>query len=197
MKNDLFNLSDEKYQVKNSKQYVVVPSLPDNLKPLMDIAYNLWWVWNSDALELFRRIDRDLWEEHYHNPIMLLGTVAENRLLELSKDSGFLSHQERVMNSLNRYMEIQTWYDQQYPGQKSKAIAYFSTEFGIHESLPIYSGGLGILSGDHLKSASDMGLPLVGVGLLYRQGYFKQYLNFDGWQQEEYVENHFSRMPIG
>jgi len=196
MNNDLFNLSEEKYTVKNSKQYVVVPSLPDTLKPLLEIAYNLWWVWNSDALELFRRIDRDLWEESYHNPIMLLGSVQEERLTELSVDNGFISHLERVQNNLKRYMELETWYDKQYPGQKDKQIAYFSTEFGIHESLPIYSGGLGILSGDHLKSASDMGLPLVGIGLLYRLGYFKQYLNFDGWQQEEYIENHFSRMPI-
>jgi len=196
MNNDLFNLSEEKHTVKNSKQYVVVPSLPDNLKPLLDIAYNLWWVWNSDALELFRRIDRDLWEEFYHNPIMMLGSVSEEKLMELSKDNGFVSHLERVKYSLNRYMEMETWYDKEYPGQKSRTIAYFSTEFGIHESLPIYSGGLGILSGDHLKSASDMGLPLIGVGLLYRFGYFKQYLNFDGWQQEEYIENHFSRMPI-
>ena len=196
MKNDMFNLSKEKHLVKNSKQYVVVPSLPDGLKPLLDIAYNLWWVWNSDALELFRRIDRDMWEESYHNPIMLLGSVSEERLKEISQDNGFLSHLERVSKALERYMEMETWYDKSYPGQKSRTIAYFSTEFGIHESLPIYSGGLGILSGDHLKSASDMGLPLIGVGLLYRFGYFKQYLNFDGWQQEEYNENHFSRMPI-
>lgn len=196
MKIDLFNLNDEKFPVKNARQYVVIPSLPDSLKGLLDIAYNFWWVWNSEAVELFRRMDRQMWEESYHNPIRLLGLLSQSRLQELSKDNGFLSHLENIQRELKRYLEMPTWYDKQFPDHKNCTIAYFSTEYAIHESLPIYSGGLGILSGDHLKSASDMGLPLVGVGLLYRYGYFKQYLNFDGWQQEEYTENHFSRMPI-
>ncbi|MHB9154814.1 MAG: alpha-glucan family phosphorylase [Endomicrobiales bacterium] len=196
MKKDLFNLNDEKHPVKNSRQYVVVPSLPEKLKPLLNIAYNLWWVWNSEAIELFRRMDRDLWEESYHNPIRLLGAISQLRLQELANDNSFLTHLERIQNDLKRYMELPTWFEKEFPARKNSSIAYFSTEFGIHESLPIYSGGLGILSGDHLKSASDMGLPLVGMGLLYRYGYFKQYLTFDGWQQEEYIENHFFRMPV-
>lgn len=196
MKKDLFDLGQEKYQSKNPRSYVVVPSLPEKLKPLLEIAYNIWWAWNSEAVELFRRMDRDLWEESYHNPIRLLGAIDQNRLQELANDNSFVSHLEQIHNDLNRYLKLSTWFDKSFPDQKNCRIAYFSTEYGLHESLPVYSGGLGILSGDHLKSASDMGLPLVGVGLLYRFGYFKQYLNFDGWQQEEYTENHFYRMPL-
>jgi len=198
MTKDMFNLNKEKFLAKNARQYVVIPSLPEQMKPLLEIAYNLWWIWNSEAVELFRRMDRELWEESYHNPIRLLGAISQNRLEELAEDKSFISHLERIQGDLNRYMKLQTWYDREFPEQDHKKceIAYFSTEFGLHESLPIYSGGLGILSGDHLKSASDMGLPLVGIGLLYRFGYFKQYLNFDGWQQEEYIENHFFRMPF-
>ncbi|OGS18402.1 MAG: alpha-glucan phosphorylase [Elusimicrobia bacterium RIFOXYA2_FULL_50_26] len=196
MKRDLFDLNQEKFLARNARQYVVIPSLPEQLKGLLDIAYNLWWVWNSEAVELFRRIDRDLWEESYHNPIRLLGAIGQNRLQELAADNSFISHMERIQEDLARYLKLQTWYNKECADHKNCKIAYFSTEFGLHESLPIYSGGLGVLSGDHLKSASDMGLPLAGVGLLYRFGYFKQYLNFDGWQQEEYVENHFFRMPV-
>jgi starch phosphorylase len=196
MKKDLFNEDQEKHLVKNSKAYVVTPSLPENLKPLLEVAYNLWWVSNSEALELFRRIDFDMWDEVNHNPIQLLGAVSEERLKELSADDSFISHLERITHDMKRYMELSTWYQKEFPDNKTCKIAYFSTEFGLHDSLPLYSGGLGILSGDHLKSASDMGLPMVGIGLLYRYGYFKQYLSYDGWQQEEYVENHFFRMPL-
>lgn len=195
-KKDLFNLNDEKHPVKNVRPYAVTPSLPEKLKPLLEIAYNLWWVWNSEAFELFRRMDRELWEEAYHNPIRLLGSISQDRLAELSHDNSFISHLERIHHDLQHYLKIKTWYDKAMPEAKDCKIAYFSTEFGLNESVPIYSGGLGILSGDHMKSASDLGLPLVGIGLLYRQGYFKQYLNIDGWQQEEYIENHFLRMPI-
>ncbi|MBN1824131.1 MAG: alpha-glucan family phosphorylase [Endomicrobiales bacterium] len=195
-KEDIFNLSQEKHTVKNSRQYVVTPFLPEKLKPLIDIAYNIWWVWNSEAVELFRRMDRDLWEESYHNPVRMLGQISQDRLHELARDNSFLSHLERIRKELKKYLEHDTWFHKEFPDHKNCTIAYFSTEFGIHESVPIYSGGLGILSGDHLKSASDMGLPMVGVGLLFRYGYFKQYLNFDGWQQEEYIESHFSRMPL-
>lgn len=196
MKKDLFNLTDEKYLVKNSHQYVVVPSLQDKLKPLLEIAYNMWWIWNSEAVELFRRMDRDLWEESYHSPIRLLGAISQARLVDLANDNSFVTHLETIHSELKRYLEMPTWFEKEFPSNKNCKIAYFSTEFGIHETLPMYSGGLGVLAGDHIKSASDMGLPLVGIGLLYRYGYFKQYLIFDGWQQEEYIENHFFRMPL-
>ncbi|MDR1696270.1 MAG: alpha-glucan family phosphorylase [Endomicrobium sp.] len=196
MNNDLFNEKQETFFAQNVKPFVVVPNLPEILAPLLTIANNLWWCWNSDAVELFRRMDRDLWEETYHNPRAMLGMVNQKRLIELSQDNSFVSHMERVKSELEKYMNMNTWYADSCKEHQNMQFAYFSTEFAIHESIPIYSGGLGVLSGDHLKSASDLGLPLVGVGILYRYGYFKQYLTFDGWQQEEYSENHFTRMPL-
>ncbi len=193
---DLFNEADEKFYSKSVRNYIVAPNLPEKLTPLLEIAYNLWWVWNSQALELFRRMDRELWEKVYHNPIKLLGMISQNRLLELAGDNSFLSHMERAINEFKRYMSLKTWYQTEFPDKDKCQIAYFSAEFGLHESIPIYAGGLGILSGDHLKSAGDMGIPLVGVGILYRYGYFHQYLNIDGWQQEKMVENHFTKMPL-
>jgi len=196
MNKDLFNENQEIFKVKDAKPFVVVPSIPEVLSPLIDIANNMWWCWNSEAVELFRRVDRDLWEENYHNPKGMLGAVGQKRLEKLSEDDSFISHMERVKAQLDKYMDMRTWYQDSCADFVNEKFAYFSTEFAIHESIPIYSGGLGVLSGDHLKSASDMGLPLVGVGLLYRYGYFKQFLNFDGWQQEEYNENHFTRLPL-
>jgi len=144
-------------------------------------------------------MDRDLWEKIYHNPIKLLGMMSQDKLEELARDESFTSHMDRVINEeFARYLKMDTWFKSAYPREASDnfLVAYFSAEFGLHESLPIYAGGLGILSGDHLKSAGDMGIPLVGVGLLYRYGYFHQYLNVDGWQQEEMIENHFTKMPV-
>ncbi|MDR2426043.1 MAG: alpha-glucan family phosphorylase [Endomicrobium sp.] len=193
---DLFNENQETFVALNAKSFVVTPNLPKTLSPLLTIANNMWWCWNSDAVELFRRLDRDMWEETYHSPKAILGMIAQGRLEILAEDDSFISHMERVKNELDKYMTMNTWFHDSCSDYKDLQLAYFSTEFAIHESIPIYSGGLGILSGDHLKSASDMGLPLVSVGLLYRYGYFKQFLSFDGWQQEEYNENHFFRMPL-
>ena len=161
--------------MKPIKTFIVVPSLPEPLAHLKDLAYNLWWCWNPEAIALWRRLDPKQWEETYHNPKAMLGLISQERLEELSNDTSFISHMEMVKSDLDKYMNMQTWFDTTFPEHKDKKIAYFSTEFAIHESLPIYSGGLGVLSGDHLKSASDMGLPLVGIGLLYRNGYFKQF----------------------
>ncbi len=193
---DLFNEKQETFTLTKAKKFVVVPSLPENLKDLIDISENMWWCWNSDAVELFRRLDRDKWEEAYHSPTAMLGIVKQERLEELSDDTSFVSHMKLVKSELDKYMSMPTWFNKTFPEYKDKKIAYFSTEFAIHESLPIYSGGLGVLSGDHLKSASDMGLPLVGIGLLYRNGYFKQHLSIDGWQIEEYKVNNFYSMPL-
>jgi len=179
------------------RKFIVEPSLPEKLKPLEEIAYNLWWSWNPDAINLLRRIDFDLWEEYHHNPVMVIGSASADKLKELEEDDGFLRHTERVLSQLNEYMESETWFDETY-GDKWSAknkMAYFSLEFGIDECLPIYSGGLGVLAGDHLKSASDLGLPLVAVGLAYSHGYFTQYLNPDGYQQEVYPENNFHLIP--
>ncbi|MCL1972470.1 MAG: alpha-glucan family phosphorylase [Endomicrobia bacterium] len=196
MKLDLFNENQETFVALNAKSYVVTPNLPEVLSPLLAIANNMWWCWNSDAVELFRRLDRDMWEETYHSPKAMLGMASQERLEQLAEDDSFVSHMERVKNDLDKYMTMNTWFHDSCSDYSNLKFAYFSTEFAIHESIPIYSGGLGVLSGDHLKSASDMGLPLVGVGLLYRFGYFEQFLSFDGWQQEEYSENHFFRMPL-
>ena len=193
---NLFNEDQETISFEKANSFIVMPALPDKLKPILDIVDNLWWCWNSDAIELFKRMNVDIWEETYHNPKAMLGLISQERLEELSNDTSFISHMEMVKSDLDKYMNMQTWFDTTFPEHKDKKIAYFSTEFAIHESLPIYSGGLGVLSGDHLKSASDMGLPLVGIGLLYRNGYFKQYLTNDGWQMEEYNMNHFFRMPM-
>ncbi|MDH5541534.1 MAG: alpha-glucan family phosphorylase [Nitrospinota bacterium] len=180
------------------RKFIVEPSLPEKLKPLEDIAYNLWWTWNHDAVNLLRRIDSDLWDSCNHNPVKVLGTATQERLRELAEDDGFLTHLETVLISLEEYLKADTWFKEKHLQKWSKdtKIAYFSLEFGIDECLPIYSGGLGVLAGDHLKSASDLGLPLVGIGLAYSHGYFTQYLNPDGWQQEKYPENSLYLLPL-
>jgi starch phosphorylase len=183
--------------MKPIKTFTVSPSLPEGLEGLRELAHNLRWAWNHDTIELFRRLGFDLWEETGHNPVLALGRVDQQRLEELAHDDGFLAHYERVRADLQNYLETQTtWYRKTYGGTGEPVIAYFSAEFGVTECVPIYAGGLGILAGDHLKSASELGVPLVGVGLLYQKGYFHQYLNPDGWQQELYPENDFYNMPI-
>lgn len=177
-------------------RFTVVPSLPKELEGLQTIAHNLWWTWEPEAIELFRRINPELWRETRHNPVKMLGTLQQSRLEELLADDGFLAHLRRIEEKLQDYMAGKTWYEKSRHGGHSARIAYFSMEFGLHESLPLYSGGLGVLSGDHLKSSSDLGIPLIGVGLLYSQGYFRQYLNIEGWQQEIYPQNDFYNMPL-
>jgi len=174
----------------------VIPSLPKKLEPLREIAYNLYWTWNHDARELFRRLDSRLWEETNHNPVLLLGRMSQERLKEVEGDYGFISHMNRVHVQLGVYLKEKTWYNKKYGEAKETNIAYFSAEFGLTECLQIYSGGLGILSGDHVKSASDLGLPFVAVGLCYKEGYFQQYLASDGWQQERYEITDFYNQPM-
>ncbi|HYS42997.1 MAG TPA: alpha-glucan family phosphorylase, partial [Geobacteraceae bacterium] len=177
-------------------RFTVVPSLPKELAALQRIAYNLWWTWEPAAIELFKRLDFDLWLKSRHNPVEMLGILQQTTLDGLKTDEGFMSHLAQVDEKLQEYLSAKTWYEKTCDGEPSMRVAYFSMEFGLHESLPVYSGGLGILAGDHLKSASDLGIPLVGVGLLYRQGYFRQYLNIEGWQQEFYPENDFYNLPL-
>ncbi|MDD2898020.1 MAG: alpha-glucan family phosphorylase [Desulfuromonadaceae bacterium] len=176
--------------------FTVIPSLTEELAALQRIAYNLWWSWEIDAISLFRRLDADLWKSTRHNPVEMLGLLQQTMLDGLKNDEGFMAHLNKVDEKLTDYLSTKTWFENCCNGNSEMKIAYFSMEFGLHESLPIYSGGLGILAGDHLKSASDLGLPLVGVGLLYRQGYFRQYLNNEGWQQEYYPENDFYNLPL-
>ncbi|MBW4666792.1 MAG: alpha-glucan family phosphorylase [Cyanomargarita calcarea GSE-NOS-MK-12-04C] len=178
------------------RTFNVSPSLPQRLEPLRQLAYNLHWDWNVETKDLFRRLDSDLWESSHHNPVLMLGTISQGRLTEVVEDEGFLAQMDRAARQLEAYQTERTWYEKQRSDKPKECYAYFSAEFGLVDCLPIYSGGLGVLAGDHLKSASDLGLPLVGVGLLYQQGYFAQYLNADGWQQERYLLNDFYNMPL-
>jgi glycogen phosphorylase len=178
------------------RSFQVFPDVPEPLKPLVELAGNLWWIWHPDAIELFRRLDRKLWEEVNHNPTKLLGRIDQAKLQAASRDQGYLSHLHRVHGALRFHLEAHGWFHDAHQDKDKLQVAYFSAEFGLHESLPIYSGGLGVLAGDHLKSASEIGLPLTAVGLLYRNGYFQQYLSADGWQQEAYPELDFYNLPV-
>jgi starch phosphorylase len=175
----------------------VVPSLPPAIEALREIAYNIRWAWNHEAVDLFRRLDSDLWEATGHNPVLMLGSIEQSRLAGAAEDEAFLAHMERVRADLSDAVSQRSgWFRRTYPHATDLLVAYFSAEFGLTECLSIFAGGLGILAGDHLKSASDLGVPLVGVGLLYQQGYFRQYLNQAGWQQESYENNDFSTLPL-
>ena len=178
--------------------FAVVPSLPPSIEGLRTLAYDLRWCWSHESIELFRRLDRDLWEESGHNPVLLLGSIAQEKLKQAANDDAFLAHLHRVESNLESYLAADsTWFRRTHAKSADvPLIAYFSAEFGLTECLSIFAGGLGILAGDHLKSASDLGVPLVGVGLLYQQGYFRQYLSQSGWQQESYVDNDFQNLPV-
>ncbi len=178
------------------RRFTVVPRLPPQLERLRDLAHNLWWAWNPIATELFSRIDPEAWETVHGNPIELLSLVGQKRLDELAVDDAFVAHLEAATATLDKYMSQKGWFHRRFPQTEGVTIAYFSMEYGLHESLPIYSGGLGVLAGDHLKTASDLGLPLVGVGLAYAEGYFRQVLNEDGWQNERYPINDWHRLPV-
>lgn len=178
------------------RELTVIPNLPEKLKPLLDIAHNLWLVWDSEAFALFRDIDPDLWSATSHNPIKLLYEVPQERLNALAADDGFLFRVDSILKKLNQYLTRPTWFEKIKNNLPDNfLIAYFSAEYGIAECLPIYSGGLGVLAGDHLKSASDLGIPFVAIGLLYSQGYFQQYLTNDGWQQEKYISYNYHVSP--
>ena len=178
------------------RNFTVLPALPQSLQELDYVARNMFWAWNPQVVELFRRIDANLWVACGHNPVKLLGSVSQTRLQALARNESFLNELRQAADALRSYLSSSTWYDKVCPQTTQPVVAYFSAEFGLHECLPIYSGGLGILAGDHLKSASDLGVPMVGVGLMYQKGYFRQHLNIDGWQQESYVENDAFNMPI-
>ena len=179
------------------RTFTAIPSLPASLERLRELAYNARWAWDEDTLELFRRLGGRLWSTSGHNPVLLLGMVSQEQLAEAADDEGFQAHLARVSRDFDAYMTREsTWFRQHHGAIDGPLVAYFSAEYGITECLMISAGGLGALSGDHLKSASDLGIPLVGVGLLYQQGYFRQYLNEAGWQQERYEENDFSNLPL-
>jgi starch phosphorylase len=183
--------------VKPIQTFSVVPSLPPPIEGLREIAYNLWWSWTVEAIELFRRLDRDLWETSGHNPVLMLGAIDQEKLEAAARNDAFINHLESVSDTLQSYMTARPWFVKTCPEMEGRcSAAYFSAEFGLTECLSIFAGGLGILAGDYLKSSSDLGVPLVGVGLLYQQGYFRQYLNQAGWQQEAYEDNDFHNLPV-
>ncbi len=186
-------LSPDQARIRSFK---VVPALPDPLKPLLEIAQNLWWSWHPEAVELFVRLDRNLWQKYHHNPIRMLGSCSQQTLDAAAQDEGFLNSMRRALETLQQHVTRRPWLDTLKDKPGDFTIAYFCAEFGLTECLQIYSGGLGCLAGDHLKSASELGLPLVGVGLLYRHGYFQQYLNADGWQQEYYPDLDLANLPL-
>ncbi len=179
-------------------RYEVLPSIPGPLEPLLAIAKNLWWSWNEGARALFARIDPELHERVAQNPLAVLTLASQARLDELSRDLTYLDALARVKAELEHYLTRETWFSTTHAGTPlaRARIGYFSMEFGIHESLPVYSGGLGVLAGDHLKSASDLGVPVVGVGVAFSQGYFRQSLDPEGWQHERYPHNDWHDLPV-
>jgi starch phosphorylase len=178
----------------------VVPSLPEPLRPLLAIANNLWWTWNYEAVNLFAKLDRDLWEQTHHNPVKMLGLLTQERLDRAASDRSFLHALSTIHSQMQEHLRAGGWFAESSgavtQAQRPLRIAYFCAEFGLTECMQTYSGGLGVLAGDHLKSASELGLPLTGVGLLYRRGYFHQYLNPDGFQQETYHDLDAPNQPL-
>ena len=175
----------------------VNPQLPKRINKLSEIANNLWWSWNTDFLKLFKEIDIDLWETVEKNPVKFLKLVSQENLEKAAQNNNFLKEYDKIADDFEAYMNSKnTWFNKNYPNNNNNLIAYFSAEYGLDEILPIYSGGLGILSGDHLKSASDLGLPFVAVGLLYKNGYFNQKINGYGDQQTEYKNIDLYNLPI-
>src|SRR5271157_5160593 len=169
-------------------------NLHDRLRTL---AQNLWWTWHPEVISLFTDLDPHLWRQVDHNPIAFLNQITPEQIEERASELVLHSRINYAFRRLNEYLEKdKTWGMTHCGNLNRRPVAYFSAEFGMHESLPIYSGGLGILSGDHLKSASDLGVPLIGIGLLYQQGYFNQSLNKDGWQQENYVNLNINNLPL-
>ncbi|MFX0084467.1 MAG: alpha-glucan family phosphorylase [Candidatus Hodarchaeota archaeon] len=170
--------------------------IPERIKRLKELAENLVWVWRPKARDLFKKLDHPSWVYTGHTPVRMLQIMPQDRLLAASKDPAFLKRYDAVMYDFDKELDSKnTWFSQNYPDFKGE-IAYLSTEYGLHQSLPVYSGGLGILSGDHIKETSDLGIPFVGLGFIYPQGYFQQIIPRNGWQQAEYVDIKFERTPI-
>src|SRR5438046_2546128 len=178
--------------------YNVTPILPATLEPLRELSFNLWWTWEPAARRLFRELDAELWNRTNHNPVRMLQLSRQSRLEELAQDKNFLRELKQVFQDFEKYLGRRDTYWKTGPGAAIKnPIAYFSAEFGFHESIPNYSGGLGILAGDHCKSASDLDLNFVAIGLLYRHGYFRQQIDKDGVQAAINLNQNFYHLPIG
>ncbi len=164
---------------------------------LRTLAQNLWWTWHPDVLRIFTDLDPHLWRQMGHNPIAFLNQISPEQVEQRASELVLHSRINHCFRRLNEYLQkSRTWGDIHCGNLRSRPTVYFSAEFGLHESIPIYSGGLGVLAGDHLKSASDLGIPMIGIGLLYHQGYFSQLLNSDGWQEEEYIDLDIRKLPL-
>ena len=175
----------------------VNPQLPKRIGRITEIANNLWWSWNTEFLRLFKMIDIDLWERCNKNPVKFLKSVEQEKLENAARDIAFIKEYDKVVSNFDSYMNSKsTWFNSKYPDNRNDLIAYFSAEYGLDQTIAIYSGGLGILSGDHLKSASDLGIPLVAVGLLYKNGYFNQIIDRYGMQRPEYRDLDIYDLPI-
>ena len=180
--------------MKAIRRFTVRPVLPSGLAALDELAGNLRWSWHQPTIELFREVDPESWDAEA-DPVGLLGEVAPERLAELAGDHEFIARANALRDDLRTYLAEPRWY--QSLADAPRSIAYFSPEFGIAAALPQYSGGLGILAGDHLKSASDLGVPIIGVGLFYRAGYFRQAISREGWQEESYPVLDPDGLPMG
>ncbi len=177
------------------RRFTVRPVLPESLRPLEELATNLRWSWHPETQDLFESVDPRAWESSGHDPVRFLGAIPPDRLRALGRDKRFIKSLQLAHADLEEYLTGARWYQGLGP-DAPRQIAYFSPEFGIAAVLPQYSGGLGILAGDHLKTASDLGVPIIGVGLLYRHGYFRQLLSGEGWQQERYPIIDPDELPI-
>ena len=172
-------------------------NLPKKIERLGNLAYNLWWTWHPDAVKLFSTIDNALWNEVRHNPVEFLHRIERPQYSVVMDDEAYMMNYASQIEAFDAYMNAkETWFTKEYPDVREKKIAYFSFEFGLHESLPVYAGGLGILAGDHLKESSDLGLPIAAVGFIYRQGYFSQHITEDGWQETGHFILDFNEMPV-
>ncbi|MCX7745603.1 MAG: alpha-glucan family phosphorylase [Clostridia bacterium] len=175
----------------------VTAVIPQKLSRLKDIASNLWWTWNPEAIDLYREIDLALWEKLGKNPVRFLQEVSQKKLDQKLNDPDYMSRYENVVKTFDAYMtNTDTWFKKTHPDKANHMVAYFSAEYGLTEVLPVYSGGLGVLSGDHCKSASDLGIPFTAIGLFYKQGYFSQRINQEGWQETHFTHLNVSRLPI-
>lgn len=185
-------------QVTSSLRERLQAKLPYPLQGLVDLAFNFWWSWSPEQVSIFRSISPEKWEQYHHNPVKLLEVLPEERLAQLATDPHYIKRIEAIFSQFKDYQQAtDTWASRQAPEfSAQQPVAYFSIEYGFGLCLPTYAGGLGILAADHLKSASDLGLPLVGVGLLYRQGSFHQRLNAEGWQEEEYWDYQVEELPL-
>src|SRR5438067_6091776 len=178
------------------RQIEVRPSIPAELRPLEELARNLWHSWNWDAIELFVRLNPARWVRSGQNPLAMLGDLTPAELSRAARDESYVAAVQRVHREMLEQLGARGWYGDVHGPDADMLVAYFCAEFGIDSYVPIYSGGLGVLAGDHLKSASDLAVPIVGVGLLYQQGYFRQVLTADGFQQERYPENDWFNLPV-